>query len=223
MVGADFFQQALVYIWGNPSHPWFKSVCRVKLLWRSAVPSPPVRAPSSPPQAQTQKNARGRNPGRLSKRILTWRLATTEIASAASTSSSATTTATAAVIAEVTARSVETSSAATATWRTILTGTSFVDREGTTIEFFSVKCLDGGLCFRIRAHRHEGEAARATGEFILHQHDFRNGAALGEQVLNGDLRRVEREISDIEFCAHGIVFLRTGIGDCSRLPGFKPP
>ena len=92
-------------------------------------------------------------------KVLVQRL-TTEVTSATA-ASSATTAATAAIIAGVTARSVETSSATTAAaacW-TVFARTSLVDGQRPSVEIFSVEGCDRGLRFRITAHRDECEPA----------------------------------------------------------------
>jgi hypothetical protein len=70
-----------------------------------------------------------------------------------------------------------------------------------------VHLIDCCLSFLVRRHSDEGEATRAACEFVLHQHDFGDRAALREQVLNGNLGRVERQVADIEFVTHGFTFL----------------
>lgn len=127
-------------------------------------------------------------------------LAAAEISSTTTTAAaSASATTAAAVIAEIPARAVESAAAAATTTarRTVFAGTCFVDGQRAAVKFLAVKSCHSSLCLGVRAHRDEGEAAGAAGEFVLHQHDFRNGAALREQVLDGDLGRVERQIADI--------------------------
>lgn len=124
------------------------------------------------------------------------KLAPTKIAAA--TAASAAAAAAATVIARIAARSVETSpTSSSAAGRTIFARACLVDRERAPVEIFSVKRLDCGLSFGVRTHRDKCEPARAACEFILHQHDFRNGTALREHVLNGNLGRVERKVADV--------------------------
>lgn len=121
----------------------------------------------------------------------------TKIAATAASATAAT-----AIVAGIAPGSVETSAtagttSAAAARSAVFTGTSLVDCQCPTVEFFSVERRNGSLGVRIGTHRDEGKPARTPGEFILHQHDFRNGAVLREHVLNGDLRRVERQIANI--------------------------
>lgn len=130
-------------------------------------------------------------------------------ASAAATTVSTATTAvvTASTTAtEFAARATE-SAATTAAWRAVFAGTGLIDSQGTTVKFLAVKLIDCRLSFLVGGHGYEGESARAACEFVLHQHDFGYRATLREQVLNGNLGRVERQVADIEFVTHGFTFL----------------
>lgn len=92
----------------------------------------------------------------LFKNLFLQELTTTEIPSAA-TAASAATTATTAVIAEFTTGAVETSAASAC--RAFFARTGFIDSQCTSVELFSVKSCDSGLCFRITAH---GDECKAT-------------------------------------------------------------
>ena len=104
--------------------------------------------------------------------------ATTTTTSAAAAASSATT-------AEGTARAA------------FFTGTCFVDGQGATMEVFAVEQLDGLLGFIGGAHGDEGKSAGLAGHAILHQSGFRNGAGLGEEILEFDFESLKGEIPDV--------------------------
>lgn len=61
---------------------------------------------------------------------------------------------------------------------------------------------DCGLRVSVVRHGDECEAARFTGEFVLHQQHFRYRTRLCEVILEIGLRRIEGEISYVEFVAH---------------------
>lgn len=97
-------------------------------------------------------------------------------------------TTTAPVVAGIAPGSVETSATAAAATTTsattatagsaIFAGTGFVDCQRPTVEVFPVETRNDSLGIRVGPHRDEGKSARTPGEFILHQHDFRDGAVL---------------------------------------------
>jgi len=120
-------------------------------------------------------------------------------AAAISTTSAATATSAAAVSAAATA-SVSATAAAAA--RTIFARLGFVDGERPAVERLAVELIDRVFRVFIAPHRHEGEPARFSGEAILDQHDFRDGARLGEGVLEVGFRGVERQVPHVEFIPH---------------------
>jgi hypothetical protein len=101
------------------------------------------------------------------------------IATFATTAAIATAAATPTAVFTATATTA-TTAAESAAWRTFFLGTCDIYINATPIEFFSVKTFDRCLCFFIRAHRDEGEAARATGHFVRHENCFRDGAVCGK-------------------------------------------
>ena len=104
---------------------------------------------------------------------------------AATTTTSAAAVTAAAATAEGTARAA------------FFTGTCFVDGEGATMEVFAVEQLDGLFGFVCGAHGDEGKSAGFAGHAILHQSGFRNGAGLGEEILEFDFESLKGEIPDV--------------------------
>jgi hypothetical protein len=102
----------------------------------------------------------------------------------------------------------------------------FIDRQRTTFQRFTVELIDRVLCVCFTRHCDESEAAGFAGEFVLHEHHFADSARLSKQILKIRLSGVEREIPDVEFGAHWLVFffsfpLSEDCGDGSRLSDFK--
>ena len=133
--------------------------------------------------------------------------ATATTVSSAATAATVITTTTAAAATEFTTGTAAATESTAAASRTVFAGTRFVDCQRTAVKFLAVELIDRCLSRLVRVHRDEGESARAACEFVLHQHDFGNRAALREQVLNCDFGRIERQIADIEFVTHGFTFL----------------
>ena len=69
-----------------------------------------------------------------------------------------------------------------------------------------MKLGDGVRRVRIARHGDECEAAGFTGQFVLHEHDFGDRASLREVVLEIGFGRVERQVPDIEFITHLVLF-----------------
>jgi hypothetical protein len=111
--------------------------------------------------------------------------AATTITAAAATIAAATTAAAAAVAA----------TAAAATWWARLARTSFVNRQRPTFNGLPVELRDRRLSVGVRAHGHEGEAARLAGEFVLHERHFLDWSSLREKLLQFVFGRIEREIA----------------------------
>ena len=136
------------------------------------------------------------------------------IAATTATASATTTT----IAAATTTASTAVAPAATTTGRTVFTRTRFIHRQRATVKGLAVELRDRILRIGIAAHGHEREAARFAGEFVLHQHHFGHGTGLREIILEISLRRVEGEISNVEFVAHVMlsVGLSADFGDGSR-------
>jgi hypothetical protein len=114
-------------------------------------------------------------------------------AAVASTAAAIAATATAAAIAATTAAIA--AAAASATGRASLAGARFVHGQGTAFDRLAIELRDCllGICFR--CHRDKGEAARLTGELILHQRDLLDWSRLSEKILQICFGRVEGKIS----------------------------
>jgi hypothetical protein len=65
-----------------------------------------------------------------------------------------------------------------------------------------MKLIDCVLRVCFASHRNESESARFSREFILDQHHFAHSSGLREEILKIGLGRIEREVPDVEFCAH---------------------
>ena len=143
----------------------------------------------------------------------------------------ATAAAPAAIIAPATAPAAAVSATATTTAipsaaGTFLAWARFIDRQRTTFQRFTVELIDRVLRICLTRHGDEGEAAGFAGEFVLHEHHFTDSARLSKQILKIRLSGVKREIPDVEFGAHWLVFffsfpLSEDCGDGSRLSDFK--
>jgi uncharacterized membrane protein YphA (DoxX/SURF4 family) len=85
--------------------------------------------------------------------------------------------------------------AASATGRASFTRARFVHGQGTAFDRLAIELRDCllGVCFR--CHRDKGEAARLTGELILHQRDLLDWSRLSEKILQICFGRVEGKIS----------------------------
>jgi hypothetical protein len=117
---------------------------------------------------------------------------------AAATAASATTVTATATSIPAAASTISTPTAA----RTFFTGACFIHGQWTSFKRLAVELVDGVLCICFACHGDESESARFAGEFILHQHHFADGSGLCEEILEIGLGRVEREVPDVEFCAH---------------------
>ena len=131
-------------------------------------------------------------------------------AAAIATTTTTTTTTTAATAAEATATAAATTASAAATTTAItaaftfgaggalFAGTGDVHREGTAFDFVTVEFIHAFLRFVATAHRDEGEAAGATGEFVEDDFHDIDGANLAEQGLEVLCRAGEGKIPDVE-------------------------
>jgi hypothetical protein len=66
-----------------------------------------------------------------------------------------------------------------------------------------MKLVDRGQRFLITSHGHKPEPARFAGEFVLDEFDTGHRASLPKGVFQIRFCGVEREITDVEFRAHG--------------------
>jgi hypothetical protein len=89
------------------------------------------------------------------------------------------------------------SSSATTTGRTRFSRARFIDRQGTAFQGLAVDFRDCLLSILIRTHCDKSEAARFSGELVLHQHYFLDCARLGKKLLQFVFGRVEGKIPDI--------------------------
>jgi hypothetical protein len=125
--------------------------------------------------------------------LATAAVATSTAASAAAVASTATTI-TSASTPIATATAAVTAAAATP-GRTSFTGSRFVHGQWPAFDRLAIEFRDRflGICFA--CHRNKGEAARLTGELVLHQRDFLHWSRLSEEILQIRFGRVEGKIS----------------------------
>ena len=116
-------------------------------------------------------------------------------ASAAIAPSTAISTPTTITAAATTAAATVTAAATAATGRTWLARASFVHGQRPSFDGFAIIFRDCFLCIGLRRHGDECEAARFTGEFVLHQGDFLHRPDPSEHILKIGLGRVEGKIS----------------------------
>jgi opacity protein-like surface antigen len=90
---------------------------------------------------------------------------------------------------------VAATSAASATGRTRFAWTSFIDSQGPAFDGLAIEFCDRFLRVCLGRHGDEGESARFTGEFVLHQRHFLHRASLRKKILKISLGRVEGKIS----------------------------
>jgi hypothetical protein len=127
--------------------------------------------------------------------LATAAVATSAAATTAAVASTATAVAAAAAAIATTTAAIAAAAASTTTGRASLTGTRFVHGQGTAFDRLAIELCDCllGICFR--CHRDKGEAARLTGELILHQRDLLDWSRLSEKILQICFGRVEGKIS----------------------------
>lgn len=129
-------------------------------------------------------------------------------AAPAATTTAATVTAAAATTAAATEAATTTTAAAEAaatTAATLLAGTRLVDRQVTAVDVLAVERLDRGAGLVVILHLDEAEAAGTTRLAI---HDQRRGEHLAvglEELAETGLRRIERQIADVEL--HFAIYL----------------
>ena len=85
---------------------------------------------------------------------------------------------------------------------TLFLRTSFIDGQFAAIQPGAVHRADRRLGGFGGAHGHEREAAGAARGAIDHQVDLGHGAVSGKRVLQVVLRRVERQVSNVQFGIH---------------------
>src|SRR4051812_2366729 len=119
------------------------------------------------------------------------------IATSTAISAAATTAAVAAATAAAVAATTITAAAATsaAAGRTRFTGTRFVHGQGPAFDGLPIELRDGLLRVCLTRHRDKREAARFTGELVLHQRDFLHWTYAGKHILQVGFGSVEGKIS----------------------------
>src|SRR5690606_19381659 len=115
--------------------------------------------------------------------------AATAAAAVAAAATAAAAVATAATAAAATA-------VATAARAALFARLGFVDLERAALELLPVGALDGGRGLLIVVHCDEGESAAAAGFPVACEEDLVNGAKLFEELLDGRLGGVVRQVSD---------------------------
>jgi hypothetical protein len=128
--------------------------------------------------------------------LATAAVATSTAAAAAAVASTATAiAATTAAAAIATTTAAIAAAAASTTGRASFAGTRFIHGQGTAFDRLAIEFRDCllGVCFR--CHGDKGEAARLTGELILHQRDLLDWSRLSEKILQICFGRVEGKIS----------------------------
>jgi hypothetical protein len=125
-------------------------------------------------------------------------VAAAAIATSAPAATTAVATATAAVATTTTAvatAAATITTATSATGRASFTGARFVDRQWPAFYRLAIELGDCFLGVRFGCHRDKGEAARFTGELVLHQRDLLDRPRLSEKILQICFGRVEGKIS----------------------------
>ena len=110
----------------------------------------------------------------------------------ATASPAAAATPTSAAAAAVAAASTPASAAAASA---IFTRPGFVHGEGASVHGLAVELGDRPRGILVGAHGDEGESARFTCEFILHEDNLLHRPDLREEVLKLGFSRIEREIA----------------------------
>jgi hypothetical protein len=129
--------------------------------------------------------------------LATAAVATSTAAPAAAVATTATAiaaTAAAAAIAAATAAVAAAAAASTTRWASF-TGARFVHGQRPALDRLAIEFRDRLLSICFRCHGDKGEAARLTGELILHQRDLLDWSRLSEKILQICFGRVEGKIS----------------------------
>jgi len=79
--------------------------------------------------------------------------------------------------------------------RSIFAGPGFIDRQGASIKLLAVEVGDRLVGFFLRRHFHKGETAGLVCELVHDEFAFDDVARLLEQVEDGALGSVERQIA----------------------------
>ena len=125
--------------------------------------------------------------------LATAAVATSTAAPAAAVASTAT--AIAATTAAIATTAAAVTAAASTTGRARFTGARFVHGQGSAFDRLAIELRDRLLGIGFGCHRDKGEAARLTGELILHQRDLLHWSRLSEKILQIRFGRVEGKIS----------------------------
>jgi hypothetical protein len=144
-----------------------------------------------------QKKGEARNGASPVKHAMTGKRdgSVTAIAAAAAAKGATATTTTAATEGTATTAAAATEGATA----TLFFRAGLVDREVTTAHVLAIDARDGRLGFRIGTHRHEGESAGTTAEFIHRDEHFGYGTMLRKQITQLALSRAESQITHIQF------------------------
>jgi hypothetical protein len=154
-----------------------------------------------PPRLQTLKlcaQTRGLSAAPLATAAVATSTAAPAAAVASTAAAIAATTAAAAIAttaAAIAAAAAAITAAASATRRASLTGARFVHGQRPALDRLAIEFRDRLLSICFRCHGDKGEAARLTGELILHQRDLLDWSRLSEKILQICFGRVEGKIS----------------------------
>jgi flagellar biosynthesis regulator FlaF len=127
--------------------------------------------------------------------LATTAIATSTAAATATVAAPATTVAAAAATIAATAVSAATSAASAPAGWARFTWSRFVHGQGPAFDRLAIELRDCLLSIRFGRHRDKREAARLTGELILHQRDLLHWPRLSEKILQICFGRVEGKIS----------------------------
>jgi hypothetical protein len=127
--------------------------------------------------------------------LATAAVATSTAAPAAAVASTAAAIATPTAAIATTAAAVTATAAASTTGRASFTGARFVHGQRPALDRLAIEFRDCLLSVCFRCHGDKGEAARFTGELILHQRDLLHWPRLSEKILKIRFGRVEGKIS----------------------------
>jgi len=85
---------------------------------------------------------------------------------------------------------------------TIFERASFINFDGTSVQFFTIPHGDGGCCFLFGRHFHKAEAFGLTGEFVFNN-DCRNDCScLSERRTQSVIGSLIGQAADIELFVH---------------------
>jgi len=95
-------------------------------------------------------------------------------------------------------RTAATAAAATATWWTLFTRTSFVDRHATTSDFLLIQAFNGRQRFIMIGHLDKGKASRSPRFSVRNNTDPAHLAILAESLPKFFFRCAVRQVSNID-------------------------